>query len=75
MRTIETTATLTDDRTLMVSVPVDLEPGQHRVVVVVDEQPIPTGQPRPLELPVHDLGPWPEGLTLRREDLYDDWGR
>ena len=21
-------------------------------------------------LPVHDLGPWPDGLSLRREDMY-----
>lgn len=27
------------------------------------------------DLPVHDLGPWPEGLSLRREDLYGDDGR
>jgi hypothetical protein len=26
-------------------------------------------------LPVHDLGPWPEGLSLRREDMYGDDGR
>ncbi|MDP8923094.1 MAG: hypothetical protein M3O34_09505 [Chloroflexota bacterium] len=25
--------------------------------------------------PVHDVGPWPDGLFLRREDMYDDWGR
>jgi hypothetical protein len=23
-------------------------------------------------LPVHDAGEWPEGLSLRREDMYDD---
>ena len=22
--------------------------------------------------PVHSVGPWPEGLSLRREDLYED---
>jgi hypothetical protein len=22
--------------------------------------------------PVHDFGPWPENLSLRREDLYGD---
>ena len=22
--------------------------------------------------PVHDVGPWPEGLSLRREDMYGD---
>ena len=25
--------------------------------------------------PPHDAGPWPAGLSLRREDLYDDRGR
>lgn len=25
----------------------------------------------PLNFPVDDLGPWPEGLSLRREDMYD----
>lgn len=29
----------------------------------------------PLDFPVDDLGPWPEGLSLRREDLYGDDGR
>ena len=28
-----------------------------------------------LDFPVDDLGPWPEGLSLRREDMYDDDGR
>jgi hypothetical protein len=27
------------------------------------------------DLPDHDPGPWPLGLSLRREDLYDDAGR
>jgi hypothetical protein len=39
--------------------------------------------PRPLpaepfdvdDLPVHDFGPWPKGLSLRREDMYGDDGR
>ena len=32
-----------------------------------------TNNPRPpLYLPVDDLGPWPEGLSLRREDMYGD---
>jgi hypothetical protein len=24
------------------------------------------------DFPVHDLGPWPESLSLRRADLYGD---
>ncbi len=27
------------------------------------------------DFPVDDVGPWPEGLSLRREDMYDDDGR
>jgi hypothetical protein len=30
---------------------------------------------QPLDFPVDDLGPWPEDLSLRREDLYGDNGR
>ena len=26
----------------------------------------------PLNLPVIDVGPWPDELSLRREDWYDD---
>lgn len=26
-------------------------------------------------VPPHDPGPWPAGMSLRREDLYDDRGR
>jgi len=27
------------------------------------------------DFPVVSVGPWPEGLSLRREDIYDDDGR
>jgi hypothetical protein len=35
------------------------EPLQQEVLSLVD-------------FPVHDLGPWPEDLSLRRADLYGD---
>ena len=38
MRTIETTATVTEEGQLTLQVPPDILPGQHRVVVVIDEQ-------------------------------------
>lgn len=28
-----------------------------------------------LDFPVDDLGPWPRGLSLHREDMYTDGGR
>jgi hypothetical protein len=75
MKTIEATATVTLDHTLTVRVPVDLEPGKHRVVVIVDERPVQEPPAAALDLPTLKVGPWPENLSLRREDLYDDWGR
>jgi hypothetical protein len=80
MKTIETTAEVAENGTLTVRVPSDIAPGPHRVVVVIDEQPAVDGTMSSAEspaqaFPVHDLGPWPEDLSLRREDMYDDWGR
>lgn len=76
MRTIEATATVSRDRKLMMPVPRDIRPGEHRVVVVIDEQVSePAQDTRVFDLPVHDIGPWPSGLSLRREELYGDSGR
>ena len=76
MRTIEATATVSRDRKLVMPVPRDILPGEHRVVVVIDEQVSePSQDARTFDLPVHDLGPWPTELSLRREDLYGDDGR
>jgi len=75
MRTIETTATVTRQGTVTVQVPPEIEPGDHRLVVVIDDGPLAAKPRLPLRFPVDDVGPWPEGLSLRREDMYDDWGR
>ena len=75
MRSIETTATVTDDGILTVEIPRDIRPGKHRVVVVIDEQLMDTSRRGLPDFPVDDLGPWPENLSLRREDMYDEWGR
>lgn len=34
-----------------------------------------TARKQPLNFPVDDLGTWPEGLSLSREDMYGDDGR
>ena len=74
MRTIETTAIVTNEGILTLHVPPDISPGEHRIVIVLEEQP--TRGERPLlDLPAHDYGPWPANLSLRREDMYDEWGR
>lgn len=34
------------------------------------------GQKRgPFGIHIYDVGPWPRDLSLRREDMYGDWGR
>jgi len=54
-------------------------PGEHTAAITVGSMlltsQLPTVPFNVDELPRHDLGPWPEGLSLRREDLYGDDGR
>ena len=75
MRSIETTATVTSEGTLTVEIPRDIPLGRHQVVIVIDEQPMEHDHQGLLDFPVDDLGPWPENLSLSREDMYDEWGR
>jgi hypothetical protein len=75
MRTIETTATIEPDGKLILQLPSDIPPGERRIVLVIDDQPLIEPTRMPLDFPVDDYGPWPPSLSLRREDLYDDFGR
>jgi hypothetical protein len=75
MKTIEATARVAPDGTLSLQVPTDLKAGRHRAVVIVDENPRAAQKARSLKLPLHDVGPWPKALSLRREDMYGDDGR
>jgi hypothetical protein len=72
MKAIETIVTVTEDGRLVIEAPVGLSPGSRRAVIVVEDTLVETGERPPLELPCHDSGPWPEALSLRREDMYDD---
>ena len=75
MRTIEATATVTSDGKITVKVPPDIPQGEYRVVLVIEESPVKKEVRPPLDFPVDNWGPWPENLSLRREDMYDEWGR
>ncbi len=75
MKTIECNVLVDEDRKTVVQLPAEISPGQHRLVVVIDE---PAQQPDgdPLEgFPTIKLDHWPEDLSLRREDMYGDDGR
>lgn len=78
MRTFETDAVVSHDGTMRIEiqVPGDVQPGRHRAVLVLDERPAtPQGTSRLDDFPAHDFGPWPDGLSLRREDIYGEDGR
>lgn len=47
----------------------------HQQVKKPPEVSSPTGRRPPLVFSPHEVGVWPEGLTLSREQIYDDSGR
>ena len=60
-----------------ISTATPLAVGEYIARIEIPEPPISQSPTRPDvdDLPTLDLGPWPEGLSLRREDLYGDDGR
>lgn len=75
MKTIQTTVTVTEEGKLTIQVPHNIPPGKHRIVLVIDEQVADEENRPPLNFPVHDFGPWSANLSLRREDMYGEFGR
>lgn len=80
MKTLTTIATVTADGKVTLQLPPDIAPGEHQIVLVIDEnikmeKPETKKERPPLNFPVHDVGPWPANLSLRREDMYGDDGR
>ena len=75
MRAVEAKATITEDGRLTVRVPPDIPPGEHRVKVIFEDEPATIGSPLGSDFPLIHVDAWPEDLSLRREDMYDDWGR
>jgi hypothetical protein len=72
MRTIETAIVVDESRRATLQFPPDVAPETHRVVVVIDGRDTARA---PLSFSAHDVGPWPEGFTVRREEIYGDDGR
>ena len=73
MRMIETTAIITDEGTLTVQVPPDITPGDHHIVVIIDEQPTVQAPRPPLQFAAYPVGLTAPERKLRREELYDDY--
>ncbi len=75
MKTIQTNILVDPEHTTTLRLPDDIAPGAYRVTLVIDDQPIATKKGDFSDFPVIDVGPWTEGLSLRREDMYGDDGR
>ena len=72
MKTVEANIIVDAEHRATLQLPADLAPGAYRVVVVIEEA---TAPRTPLTFSAHDVGPWPEGFTVRREEIYGDEGR
>jgi hypothetical protein len=77
MRTIETVVTVDERGMVTLRMPPDVPPGEHKVVMVIEEAPFTRPKFDMSSFPRHDVSPWPFGPTetFRREDLYGDDGR
>jgi hypothetical protein len=53
--------------------PARVPPGDHAATIAVADGSAESSED--LDLPLIDVGPWPENLSLRRKDLYGDEGR
>jgi hypothetical protein len=66
MKTIRTTIVVDENHRATTRLPDDVAPGTHDVIVILDaRQP---ARMRPI-FSAHDVGSWPVGFTVRREDL------
>lgn len=75
MRTIKTTVTVTDEGQITITLPPDITPGKHRVVLVIDETSTPSDVDnikQPLKLNVGEWKNWSSECTFRREEIYED---
>ncbi len=79
MLTLTVEARVDENGIVTLQLPPQVSPGYHKMVLVIEEAEFPEKtnsiHRNVLILPPYDIGPLPENFSLRREDLYDDWGR
>jgi hypothetical protein len=75
MNEIRTRVVVGPDHRISGTAPADVPAGEHKVTIMLADRPAGEEAARPRDagdLPRHDLGPWPAGLSLHREDIYSD---
>jgi hypothetical protein len=79
MQTIETSISVNHDGLAVIELklPQSIPAGEHRAVVIVEEQPTPikSAEDQALDLLPLSFEGWPKDCNFRREDLYGDEGR
>ena len=78
MTEIRTRIRVSTDHRISGVAPPEVPPGEQDVTITLAPAPVRKAQTKKFrieDLPKHDLGPWPEGLSLRCEDIYDEDGR
>ena len=78
MITIEAKVIVAEDGKIAleeVNAPPQVKPGEHEAIIVIDGQVVGAKQRMPITFSAHDIGSWPDNLSLRREDIYGDDGR
>ena len=76
MITIQTRVTVDEQGVAMLRLPSEITPGEHHVVVVIEETPATRKMPVMAGFPRHDVQvDLPAGFTFRRDELNDDSGR
>lgn len=73
--TIETRIVVPPARQITLQLPPEIRLGTHRAIVVIDEQPETPVESEETGFPVLHVKQWPEHLSLRRENMYGDFGR
>ncbi len=76
MHTIETTGIVTADHQLVVrSVPTDVPPGEHMVVVTIDPSQRKRNHAAPVFRSAYPIAITNDQMTFSREDIYEDVDR
>jgi len=76
MITVQTRVTVDEQGVGTLRLQLEIPPGDHAAVVVIDQNPVARKTPIMAGFPRHDVQvDLPAGFTFRREDLYDDSGR
>jgi hypothetical protein len=72
MPVVHATIRIAQDGTISGRAPREVPPGEYRAPITVPGTP---ARRQPLDLPLHDSGPWPADFRIRREEIYGDDGR